>query len=298
MLLANFSATITLMLLLIIPDNPPANCSKIIVNGTWHELGKIATLLLQKCLRPHLQRNHYHHLQECLKRRSLLAIDRALSRDVIEIGQGIALMKWKSNGTDGGDRYPIKLEVTGKSFGGDWSREFFQRVMLFFKTRVLKMRLSSLEFSPDAEGRHRRKNNMMGQLMMFGMVAAGMIVIPMGFQFLAVLGGKALLLAKLALLLTSIQGLKKIATSHVNYGLYSTGLEHHHDYHHGIQHVHHGHGHDHDIHHEHEPYHYDRQWPYEMNSYAPGDTPHPGVSFPISQTLQPRQDIVTYTIHD
>lgn len=44
----------------------------------------------------------------------------------------------------------------------------------------------------------------------------------MGFQFLAVLGGKALLLAKLALILTSIQGLKKIATSNLNYGLYHT----------------------------------------------------------------------------
>lgn len=48
----------------------------------------------------------------------------------------------------------------------------------------------------------------------------GSILIPMGFQFLAVLGGKALLLAKMALLLSSIQGLKKIATSGVNYGLY------------------------------------------------------------------------------
>lgn len=60
-------------------------------------------------------------------------------------------------------------------------------------------------------------------MLMFGLVAAGLIVIPMGFQFLAVLGGKALLLAKLALILTSIQGLKKIATSQLNYGLYSTG---------------------------------------------------------------------------
>lgn len=46
------------------------------------------------------------------------------------------------------------------------------------------------------------------------------IAIPLGFQFLAVLGGKALMLAKLALILTSIQGLKKIATSNFSYGLY------------------------------------------------------------------------------
>lgn len=68
----------------------------------------------------------------------------------------------------------------------------------------------------------RRHNHGMMPLMMFGTLALGLILVPMGFQFLAVLGGKALLLAKMALILTSIQGLKKIATSNVNYGLYHT----------------------------------------------------------------------------
>ena len=57
-------------------------------------------------------------------------------------------------------------------------------------------------------------------LMMMGLLLMGTILVPMGFQFLAVLGGKALILAKMALILSSIQGLKKIATSGVNYGLY------------------------------------------------------------------------------
>lgn len=50
----------------------------------------------------------------------------------------------------------------------------------------------------------------MMQMMIFGMVSLGMIIIPMGFQFLAVLGGKALLIAKFALILSSIQGLRKV----------------------------------------------------------------------------------------
>lgn len=57
-------------------------------------------------------------------------------------------------------------------------------------------------------------------LMMMGLLLMGTILVPMGFQFLAVLGGKALILAKMALILSSIQGLKKIATNGVNYGLY------------------------------------------------------------------------------
>lgn len=57
-------------------------------------------------------------------------------------------------------------------------------------------------------------------MMMMGLLLIGSVFIPMGFQFLAVLGGKALILAKMALILSSIQGLKKIATSGINYGLY------------------------------------------------------------------------------
>lgn len=67
--------------------------------------------------------------------------------------------------------------------------------------------------------RHRRRNQLMPMLMM-GVMIMGSVLIPMGFQFLAVLGGKALILAKLALMLSSIQGLKKVATNGVNYGLY------------------------------------------------------------------------------
>ncbi|CAG9795279.1 unnamed protein product [Diatraea saccharalis] len=82
------------------------------------------------------------------------------------------------------------------------------------------------------EYRGRRRHHMM-TMMMFGIVSIGMVLIPMGFQFLAVLGGKALLLAKMALILASIQGLKKVDPSHdgyhdrgkiasspVNYGFY------------------------------------------------------------------------------
>lgn len=38
-----------------------------------------------------------------------------------------------------------------------------------------------------------------------------MVFVPMGFQFLAVLGGKAFLMSKLALLLASVNGLKRVS---------------------------------------------------------------------------------------
>ncbi|KAL1505679.1 hypothetical protein ABEB36_005185 [Hypothenemus hampei] len=125
-----------------------------------------------------------------------------------------------------------------------WYQELVPRIVHFLRTRVIRISLPKIDepISQQTEGRHRHKNNALSQMLMFGLVAAGLIVIPMGFQFLAVLGGKALLLAKLALILTSIQGLKKIATSNVNYGLYSTGYA--------------------------SPWQYDRKWPYEGDQYS------------------------------
>lgn len=130
----------------------------------------------------------------------------------------------------------------------DWSHEILQRLAHVLETHVLKFRLNGYKHLTgfiSEEGKHfaltlikfsskkfsargKKKQNMFMSLLMFGIAAVGLIMVPMGFQFLAVLGGKALLLAKMALILTAIQGLKKIATSNLNYGLYATPPDHHH----------------------------------------------------------------------
>lgn len=63
--------------------------------------------------------------------------------------------------------------------------------------------------SMSSTARHRNRNQML-PMMAFGMTAVGLVMVPMGFQFLAVLAGKALLLSKMALLLASINGLKRV----------------------------------------------------------------------------------------
>ncbi|XP_066248797.1 uncharacterized protein Osi23 [Euwallacea similis] len=112
---------------------------------------------------------------------------------------------------------------TSVASSSTWREELITKIVYFLRTRVIQINFRNLNIIPNLreQARHK-KNGGLGSMLMFGVVAAGLIVIPLGFQFLAVLGGKALLLAKLALILTSIQGLKKIATSNINYGLYST----------------------------------------------------------------------------
>nr|XP_023018563.1 uncharacterized protein LOC111507491 [Leptinotarsa decemlineata] len=147
--------------------------------------------------------------------------------------------------------------------GEDWKKRIYKGLEKLFATHVLKIRLANFNSSP-SEARGRRKNNMFTQMLMFGLVTAAIIVIPMGFQFLAILGGKALLLAKMALLLTSIQGLKKIATSNYNYGLYSTYGP--------------GKG----------PWHYDRQWHPDEEDIT---VQNYGIPEGYSQLLHPRREV-------
>lgn len=55
-------------------------------------------------------------------------------------------------------------------------------------------------------------------MMMFGLIAIGMVLVPMGFQFLSMFAGKAVLLSKIALLLASINGMKRVENP--NHGFY------------------------------------------------------------------------------
>lgn len=47
-------------------------------------------------------------------------------------------------------------------------------------------------------------------MMLFGLTAIGLILVPIGFQFLSMFAGKAVLLSKLALMLASLNGLKRV----------------------------------------------------------------------------------------
>lgn len=57
---------------------------------------------------------------------------------------------------------------------------------------------------------------MMLPMMLFGITAIGMILVPIGFQFLSMFAGKAVLLSKLALMLASINGLKRVEHNYPN----------------------------------------------------------------------------------
>ncbi|KAG7197000.1 hypothetical protein KM043_017536 [Ampulex compressa] len=173
--------------------------------------------------------------RRCLQTRALTALDTFLEDDVIPVFDGLDLVRFQE------DRINSSAsERNGKLEESDnWTTIILNRLIRILRTHVFKVDVDYLTsaiksqlngFGTDlnnnvVEGRrrrHKRRHHHMMPLMMMGLLLMGSILVPMGFQFLAVLGGKALILAKMALILSSIQGLKKIATNGVNYGLYHT----------------------------------------------------------------------------
>ncbi|XP_038220250.1 uncharacterized protein LOC119838388 [Zerene cesonia] len=163
----------------------------------------------------------YPKFTRCMKIKTLRALDRSLNLDVIPIADGINLVKFevvdRSGNVINADNSSTWSE---RDFNeSDWRTLVLQRMAKVLRTHVIKVDFHEYKTTDEVEQRGRRRHHMM-TMMMFGIVSIGMVLIPMGFQFLAVLGGKALLLAKMALILASIQGLKKIASSPLNYGFY------------------------------------------------------------------------------
>ncbi|CAH2105760.1 unnamed protein product [Euphydryas editha] len=166
-------------------------------------------------------KEYYPRFIRCMKRKTLRALDRSLSHDVVPIADGMNLVRFELIDNSGN----ILQENNTSSWSekeleeGEWRYLALKRMAQVLRTHVIKFEFDDDSINDKVEYRGRRRYHMM-TMMMFGIVSIGMVLIPMGFQFLAVLGGKALLLAKMALILASIQGLKKIAASPVSYGFY------------------------------------------------------------------------------
>ncbi|CAG9133135.1 unnamed protein product [Plutella xylostella] len=167
-------------------------------------------------------KEYFPKFVRCMKRKTLRALDRSLGTDVVPLAEGVNLVRFemvdKSGNVVGENETSSWSEKELEE--GEWRSLALQRMAKVLRTHVIKFDFDqSGKTAETVEYRGRRRHQMM-TMMMFGIVSIGMVLIPMGFQFLAVLGGKALLLAKMALILASIQGLKKIATAPVNYGFY------------------------------------------------------------------------------
>ncbi|XP_011178140.2 uncharacterized protein LOC105209438 [Zeugodacus cucurbitae] len=182
----------------------------------------------------------------CFKTSSVHIFDDILSSNVISLWPGVRLVREHTTPN-------VTNEIQPKSISEYYERKDLQHLTWFdqlamrlaqtLSTHFLQVNLQELTdaymraLESDAKNnkmvadelgtaRHRRQRYNMMITMMFGVTALGAVLVPMGFQMLSIVSGKALLLAKMALLLASINGLKKVANSGIHYGLYHVPGEH------------------------------------------------------------------------
>ncbi|XP_058443156.1 uncharacterized protein LOC131425349 [Malaya genurostris] len=198
--------------------------------------------------------NHSHW--DCLKQESLSIVDDFVSSEKIPLLAGAALVRVDNdydNTVNISENVVNTLHDDDGNNGtvdGTWQSRVLGALDTLFQTHVLQINFlktvrgkeqhnkknkkdwlqqyyRKMKNQNVVEGRHRRHRQQMIPMMIFGVTVFGMFVIPIGFQFLAALSGKAFLMAKLALLLASINGLKRVASAGVHYGLYHTIDPHH-----------------------------------------------------------------------
>ncbi|CAH0605817.1 unnamed protein product [Chrysodeixis includens] len=222
------------------PTDPDSYASQFIAD-LWLEGADVMRIIWRDCSKKLVDvkdvidhKEYFPKFVRCMKRKTLRALDRSLTPDVVPVADGINLVRFELVDRAGNVLPENETSSwTEKELEeGEWRTLALQRMAKVLKTHVIKFDFDDAKAIEKVEYRGRRRHHMM-TMMMFGVVSIGMVMVPMGFQFLAVLGGKALLLAKMALILASIQGLKKvdsssdgyhergkIASSPVNYGFY------------------------------------------------------------------------------
>ncbi|RZF32759.1 hypothetical protein LSTR_LSTR009868 [Laodelphax striatellus] len=85
-----------------------------------------------------------------------------------------------------------------------------ERMFKLLQSHSLQLRL--WDSSEIEEGRRRHQYRKAFPMMVAGYMMLSAFLVPLGFQFMAMIGGKALLLSKMALMMSMLGGFKKLLT--------------------------------------------------------------------------------------
>ncbi|XP_069681909.1 uncharacterized protein [Periplaneta americana] len=160
----------------------------------------------------------------CLKLRAIKIADRALQSDTIPLIDGINIVKSiPVTGEEGARKLNFEplQEVNEASLPKDYELKqnklnelLAERMARFFQTHSVQ--LGEPQSNEGAEEGRRRKRRKFGLLMMAGLLKGSMVA--MGMKGLAVLAGKAFLVAKIALVLAAISALSHMTGGHHSEG--------------------------------------------------------------------------------
>ncbi|XP_011880701.1 PREDICTED: uncharacterized protein LOC105569120 [Vollenhovia emeryi] len=159
----------------------------------------------------------------CLKLKLLSAIDRVSRSVQLNLADGVTLVQDESAANESEPEkslqeieasLPRALDDKEDALNG----MIFDKVAKFFQSHTLKLKLPNVEElqrSLTEEG--RKKKNKLSGLLAIPLLIGGTLV-PLALGALALLAGKALIVSKLALVLASIIGLKKLVSGGHDHG--------------------------------------------------------------------------------
>ncbi|OAD62710.1 hypothetical protein WN48_06909, partial [Eufriesea mexicana] len=162
-------------------------------------------------------------LSSCLKVRLLSAMDRVSRNSQLNVADGVTFVQ--DEPASNAEEPPKSLQEIEASLPralddkeDALNNMIFDKVVKFFQSHTLKLKLPNVEElqrSLVEEGRKKKKN--MGGLLAIPLLIGGTLV-PLALGALALLAGKALIVSKLALVLASIIGLKKLVSGGGEHG--------------------------------------------------------------------------------
>ncbi|XP_046816766.1 uncharacterized protein LOC124423237 [Vespa crabro] len=163
------------------------------------------------------------NVSPCLKLRLLSAMDRVSRSAQLDVTDGVTFLREGSvNEQEEVSKSLQEIEANLPRALNDKEEALngmiFDRIVKFIQSHTLKLKLPNVEElqrSFSEEG--RRKKNKMSGLLAIPMLIGGTLV-PLALGALALLAGKALIVSKLALVLASIIGLKKLVSSGHEHG--------------------------------------------------------------------------------
>uniref|UniRef100_A0A2S2QRN0 Uncharacterized protein n=1 Tax=Sipha flava TaxID=143950 RepID=A0A2S2QRN0_9HEMI len=150
----------------------------------------------------------------CLKSKALTALDRALSKPTVVVAEGVSLSARAGKSllvdpqTEKADR--AALDAVKDS---DRKSAMLNDMLIDRMDRLMSSRTIVLDGSVDQEGRGKKKDKGMKQAMMMAGMTAAAVMGPMALKMLMMMAGKALLLSKIALVLSGIIAIKKLLMS-------------------------------------------------------------------------------------
>ncbi|CAI6357862.1 unnamed protein product [Macrosiphum euphorbiae] len=146
----------------------------------------------------------------CLKSKALTALDRALGKPAITVADGVTLTARAGKSLQAVDLQADQADRAALDAApdADSKNSLLDDMLANRMDRLMSTRTIVLD-GAGQEGRKKKDKAMQQALMMAGMMAAG-VVGPMALKMIALMAGKALLLSKIALLLSGLMMLKKL----------------------------------------------------------------------------------------